>query len=234
MTPLQVSIKQTSLESSGFLAIQCQQLRENKMPKIKQTPTKSKDLVAKIEKEVSPIVSEAQALTITSPESLTAAVSTLSKLNSMNDRIVEDREKITKPLNAALKEVRAKYKPLESMLETAIGLIRTKMSTYQTDLMRKKKVEDEAAAAALAAGEVSIEDAANALATTPPPAAGVRTEEGIVNFKTVQQLKITRLEEIPRKYLIVDEKPLLAALKAGTLVPGAEIEEVQVPINYRI
>ena len=203
------------------------------MPKIKHAVKKKTDLVVVIAKEVSPIVTHAQSLVIDSPANLKIAVAALSKLNSYLDRVVEDREKITVPMNAALKEVRAKYKPIESTLETAIELIRGKMSSFQTELMQLQKKREAEIAAKIEAGTINLETAVAKLDAIEAPAQGVRTDAGLVNFKTVKRLKITSVEQIPDEYWVVDESAVLEALKKGYIIPGAQIEEVQVPINYR-
>ena len=203
------------------------------MPKIKHAVKKKTDLVVVIAKEVSPIVTHAQSLVIDSPANLKIAVAALSKLNSYLDRVVEDREKITVPMNAALKEVRAKYKPIESTLETAIELIRGKMSSFQTELMQAQKAKEAEIASKVEAGTINLETAVAKLDAIEAPAQGVRTDAGLVNFKTVQRLKITIPESIPRIYLVVDEAALLSDLKLGKVIPGACIEEVQIAVNYR-
>ena len=195
--------------------------------------TKKKDIVVAIAKKVSPIVKGAQSLVIDSPDSLRTAVETLSKLNSYLDRVVLDREKITVPMNAALKDVRAKYKPIESTLETAIELIRGKMSVFQTASMQAQKEAEAKIAAKVEAGKIDLDTAVSKLNAIEAPAQGVRTDVGMVNFKTVKKLKITNPSLVPDEFWFIDEAVLFAALKNGRVVPGAEIEEIQVAINYR-
>lgn len=203
-----------------------------------------KDLVEVVTKEVSPIVKEATELVIETQAQMPAAVSLLSRLNTLNDKVVEDREKITKPMNAALKEVRAKYKPVESALEEAIGLIRDKMSAFQTEQVRIKKAKEAEEAAKVASGEVSLEEGVAALEGTSSEVASVETKEGDVSFKTVEKLKIVNTEQLIKdiienhagsfeRFVSYNEKELLIALKAGTVIKGVTIEEIQVPINYR-
>ena len=56
-----------------------------------------------IKKEVSPIVKQVEELKIKSSADLVKATGILSKLNKYNDELIEDMEKLTKPINASLK-----------------------------------------------------------------------------------------------------------------------------------
>lgn len=170
-------------------------------------------------------------LEIKDPTSLSRGVEILSRLNKVHDELIEDRERITKPLNEALKEVRAKYKPVEEQLVSAISVIREKMSAYQTALIQEAKKKEEELAKQLSSGEVSLDNAVMALSQSPVDS--VESASGRVKFRTDYRLKILDPHKIPRTYLIIDEKFLLNCLKAGDTIPGAALEEVQVPINYR-
>jgi hypothetical protein len=161
------------------------------------------------------------------------AVDTLSNLNTFNDSIVAEREKITKPLNDALKEVRSRYKPIESSLTSAIELIRTKMSEYQTAVTLEAKKKEVKLASQLSTGDISMDAAMQALSVTPAPADSIWTGAGKVKFKTVQKVKILSIKDLSDYYKIPNESLILADLKAGKVVSGALLEEVQVPVNYR-
>lgn len=178
----------------------------------------------KIQKDLPSVVQQSKALKITSPKELEDATELLSSFNRFNDALIADREKITKPLNEALKEVRAKYKPTETSLAEAIGIVRTKMGQYQMLLLaEQKKTADK-----LAKGELSLEDA-----TLSVPVQKVATQSGSIAFKAIATLKITDAKKIPSKYLVPNEPLILADLKAKKKVPGCEIEMIQSVINRR-
>lgn len=190
--------------------------------------TKSLERTLKV---VSPVVKEAQILFIKSPVTLQLAVDILSKLNRLNDSIIEDREKITKPLNQALKEIRSKYKPLEDSLSEAVSLIREKMSAYQTRVTQEAKKKEIQLAERLSKGDISLDQAMEALPQSP--SALVVAGAGKVKFKTSYRLKLTDPELLPDAYFSINETLILFDLKAGKAVPGAQLEEIQTPINYR-
>lgn len=194
----------------------------------------TKDITV-FEKEIDPIASEAEVLTIVTQEDMAGAVTLLSNLNRSLDKITEEKEKVTKPLNEALKAERGRWKPFETKLESAISTIRSKMSSYQTESARLAKIEEEKIAARIAPGKgnLSMETATKKIDEIERADKSVATDAGLVKFRTDKKLKITDALIIPREYLVVDEKAVFEALKKGTTIPGAEIEEVQTPVNIR-
>lgn len=192
----------------------------------------SNKLELSLKKELPKIVTKIE---IVDAVSMKNATETLSLLNQRLDSITEEKEKVTKPLNEALKAERARWKPYETQLEDAISMIRTGMSKYQT--AEAKRIKDEADAIASRVkegkGNLTLETASKKIAAIEKPADVVNTDVGQVKFRTDKKLKITDENKIPREYLVVDEKKLLDALKNGIVVSGAEIEEIQTPINFR-
>ena|SRR3990167_1297632 len=184
-------------------------------------------------KEISPVVAEAQKLIINSKESLSEAVTFLSKCNKYLDALTADREKLTKPINEALKAIRDRYRSADTMVTEAIDSIRSKMSVYQGEQTRLQKEKEAKIAARLEKGTINIEKAMAKIDAISVPEKEVETKEGSVQFREIKILKIIDEAVIPREYLIVDERKLLEVLKAGKTVPGAEIEIKLTPINYR-
>lgn len=195
---------------------------------------KDNEVAIVVEKNITPIVSEALGLKITNVEDMKKGVELLSILNKWNDKIVEEKEKITKPLNEALKVERARWKPAETMYEKGIAWIRGEMSRYQMEAIKKQKEEEKKIADALVSGKIKkVETAVRKLNEVTVVDKEVASEEGLVQFAEQKTLKITDPMAIPRMYLIVDEKKILEDLKAGKKIDGAEIEIVLVPRNYR-
>ncbi len=148
---------------------------------------------------------------------------------------MEEKEKVTKPLNQALKAERARWKPLEDMYTEAIEALRTTMTIYQTELVRVQKEEQAKIAARVGEGRghLKVETAVKKLSEVATPEKEVSTNAGLVQFREVKVLKIVDLDMISREYFDLNESRLLTDLKAGIVVPGAEIETKQVPANYR-
>lgn len=195
----------------------------------------SKNEVTVLEKTIAPIVAEATALVIKDEDDMFKATELLSKLNKVNDRITEEKEKVTVPLNEALSAERARWKPTELMYKKGIDYLRSQLSIYQTAKVRAAKKEETKIASRMGEGrgKLSVETAVRKIGEIDQPEKRVETTEGMVSFRTDKVLKVVDESLIPRKYLKVDEEAVLAALVGGQDVPGAVVEEIQVPINKR-
>ena len=188
-----------------------------------------------IKKQIIPVIEDALTLKIKSQADLVTATEILSKLNKFVDKVTEEKEKVTRPLNEALKAERARWKPIENQYTEAIETVRKLMTDYQTNLVKQQKEEEMKIAARIGEGKgkLRIETAVKKLDAITKAEKEYAKTEGLVQFAEQKVLKITDLSLIPRQYLIVDEKAVLEALKAGQSVPGAELDTIQVPRNYR-
>jgi hypothetical protein len=192
-----------------------------------------KNNVITIQKELSPIVTRALGTTINRESDMPEAVELLSKLNQFNDKITEEKERITKPLMEALKVERSRWSPVEKQNTIGIDHLRSQMSLYRTAEMNKQKTEEAKIAQKLTDGTINIDKAMKAIEKIKVSEKEVATDAGLVQFRESQVLKITDELAIPREYLVVNEKEVLTALKAGKVVTGAMIEIVVCPVNYR-
>ncbi len=188
-----------------------------------------------IKESVSPLITEATAITITSSEDMIKATDMLSRINILLDTIEEEKEKVLKPLNEARKAESARWKPIEIPLEEAKSLLRTKVSTYQTEAIRAQSTASQAIINRVGEGrgKLKIETALNKIESLEKPQEEVSTLSGTIKFRTDKKLKIIDPLLIPREYLLPDEKLLITLLKEGKLIPGCEIELIQIPINSR-
>jgi len=184
---------------------------------------------------VAPAVAEARAIVIEDGEGMKLAVDLLSRLNKFNDQIVGEKEKVTKPLNEALKAERGRWKPIETINEEAILIIREKMITYQTNETKRAREEEARIAARVGEGKgkLKVETAVRQIEGVKRADGQVVGDGGMVKFREDKILKITDISKIPDIFWVVDEKLLLETLKKGETVEGAELEIKMVPLNYR-
>lgn len=197
--------------------------------------TKNDDKLAVIEKEISPIVAKAQALTIKDEKSMTGGAELLSTLNLRLDKIVEEKEKITKPLNEALKVERARWKPFETVLDEAISLIRKKMGTYHTEQTRLANEEEARIVARVGEGKghLKAETAVRQMEDIDRPAGAVAAASGMVKFKTVKVFEVMDLTMLPIEYHLANEVAIRKAMNAGIELAGVKYSTEQRPDNYR-
>ncbi len=195
----------------------------------------TKDTTIVIGKQLFPIVTQAINVIITDKTTLTLATELLSKLNQFNDKITEEKERVTKPLNEALKAERSRWKPLESQYTQAIDHLRTQMSEYQTAEVKRQREEEAKIASRIAPGKgkLSLETATKKLEAVEKPDKEVATEAGLVQFREVKRFEVVDMKVLPIEYHLPDEKMIQALMKDGKELPGVRYFTEQVPVNYR-
>ena len=180
-----------------------------------------------------------QKLTVTDEISLREATSYLSQLNSNLDQITAHKEAKTKPINEALRKIRADYKPLEEQLTSAIIETKQSILQYTTEqakiaLQREQKILNDKRTNA----ETKIQQLAN---LEQPTTSKVSTEQGNISFVTVKKYSID--EKISPDHarallklniLELNTTNLKAYIKTTGKVPEGIIEiEEQSLRNYR-
>ncbi len=194
--------------------------------------TENKGQEVMLQTTLAPIVSEALKVVVKSDEDMLIATEYLSKLNKINDKMTEEKEKVTKPLNEALKAERGRWKPAEDMYKKGIEWLRTQTSKYQTEKIKKQREEEAKVAQLLGEGKISVEKAGKQLEKLEV-VDKVESAEGKLSFRETQILVIVDAKKIPREYLVADEEKILEALKAGEKVDGCKLDIEMVPINRR-
>jgi hypothetical protein len=170
---------------------------------------------------------------IADDETLRVAVTLLSNANKLADRAKEEKEKVTAPLNEALKAERARWKPLEDACANIVATLKSKILTYNAHQEAERAKKEAQLLARAEKGTMKVETVVNKLAALPDTSASVQTAMGAVQYRTVKKLSITDINLIPREYLVVDEVKVKEALKAGVVVPGAIIIEEKTIANLR-
>lgn len=176
---------------------------------------------------------KADALVIKTTSDMEEAVKLLSVTNQVTDRVTTEKEKITKPLNEALKAERARWKPIEDACANAVATIKGKMIVFQRAVEAENAKKEEKIMARVEKGSLRTETAVAKLEALPDAKASVTTDAGMIQWRTVQKLVIEDANAIPREYLDVNEVRIKAALKAGVVVSGAKMVEERVPANFR-
>lgn len=194
-----------------------------------------KALVTLEKKQLSPVELQVEKLEITSSAKMTEAVELLSQANLFLDAVVTHKEKKTKPLNQALKEIRAETKPLETRLETLIASLRRKMSVYQTEQTRIAQEKEEKIARRVGdgKGKLKTETAQSQIDELDRPDKTVSTTVGSVQFRTVKKFEIMDITMVPQEFLLPNEPAIRAAMKEGRELPGVRYFEDQEPVNSR-
>lgn len=181
--------------------------------------------------ENSIVLIEVPEIVINSKETLAQASDIRSQVKSYLKKLTEEKEKVTKPLNDALKAERARFKPFEEKAEAILEQLDAKMIAYQT-AEAKRAAEEEAKIAARVGegkGKLKLETAMTKMADIDTPDKVV----GNTRFVTDYELVITDIKAIPDQYLKIEVKTaaLKTVLKSGVKIPGCSLREIQRPVN---
>lgn len=179
------------------------------------------------------IITKAENLTIATQADLVEATNVLSDLNRTKDAIIEEKEKVTRPLLDALNAERARWKPRELQLDTLITKVRTAMTVFQTNLLATQKKEQDKIVSKLEDGKIKPETAIRKLGELDTIDKKVETESGSISFKTVKKFEMVSPHDVPTEYLLLNKIKVREAMKQGIELKGVEYWEEQVPINNR-
>lgn len=180
-----------------------------------------------IEKKVTPFEKKILSLKINDDKKLVEGTDLLSQVNKYIDRATEEKEKITKPLNQALKVERARWKPLEDKLEALLLHLKKQMSTYQTKKDEEFKQQQKEIADKVATGEISIEKAVAQMDNKVETK--VFSNNGSINFITVKNFEVMDITLLPKDFILPDEVKIRLAMKNGIEIPGVRyFEEKQI------
>jgi flagellar hook-associated protein FlgK len=189
--------------------------------------------IAVIKEEVAPIIKEAGSLEITNGEDLKRAVEVLSSLNLLNDKVEEDRLKITKPLNDAVREVNSRYKGIKDLLTGSIASVRLKMGSYATKVAEDRAKAEEKLSKRVEAGTMKMETAVSKLESLETVDKTVNSEAGKVTFIEKENFEVVDFKLLPDDYKVVNEKAIRESMKAGVKVEGVRYFTEQVVRNTR-
>lgn len=188
-----------------------------------------------IAKQVPAIIAEAEAIEIVDESSKEAATIILSTLNKKADAIEEEKAKVMRPLLDAQAAERARWKPAETILSTAIASLRRRLTDYQT-AARAREAEEKARIAARVGegrGHLTPETAIAKMEEVAVAEKKTVTDEGSLTFKTVQQFEVLDIKALPVEFLLPNDTAIRNAMKKGQQLPGVRYYTEEVPINRR-
>lgn len=203
-----------------------------------------------VEKEVSTLQTQIEKLVIASPEDMAGAAKMLTAINKKADAVEAEKEKVTKPLWAALQAERGRWKPFETTYEALKATLRKKMTEYQTAEVKRAAAEADKIVDRVGEGrgKFTAATAVRKMEEIEKPDKVVAAGEGVVKFtakpkvtiaplsEVIDSLPETLVEELVKEGLIVwndiaVRKYILAAKKSE--IPGIKYEIEQVPVNLR-
>lgn len=179
-----------------------------------------------IKAKVSKATSAAEALSIKTADDLPGATTLLSNIKLLYKAVTQSKEKITKPLNEALRNARAFFSPVENDCEKAENIVKRKMIDFNTAELAKAAKKTEVIEKKVEEGKMSFEKAADKIeAITPEKTVTVAT--GSAQFRTVKEVVIENEMLVPREYLVLDMVKIRKVALAGVEIAGVKVIEKQ-------
>lgn len=167
----------------------------------------------------------ANSLVVATDDEMLEAGNVLKRVKLVGKMIKERKEEITKPMNEALKSVRALFSSVEKIQEEAQEIVSEKMLQYQ-------KEQAEVAEKIRKENEVKLDDPATAndphryddLKVVPD----VMKKSEDFHTRTNKVFKVVDKTKLPMEYLIADETAIRKAMYAGILLDGVEYSEEKI------
>ncbi len=185
-----------------------------------------------IKRQVTTAVNRANDITIDSQESLASAADILKAVKDAGKVVKGEKEKITKPLNDALKNARDLFRPIEDDLKTGERIIKDKMVDYEAEIEAKRAAEAAKLEARVEKGTMRTDTAMRKMDDLETVDSTVKGAKGSVNFREVRKVKIVDPTKIPLKYL-ANEK-VIDAIRAAVstdVLNGTKFESVEIVIE---
>ena len=166
---------------------------------------------------------QATNLSITSPEENAKAIEVKAKLSKLAKEIKNRKEEITKPLNTALRSIRALWAPLEDAVEMRENAVGRALLDYKSKVDAETRKKEAQIAARVEKGTMRLDTAEKKLDNLPKIQNTTHTTEGQVQFRKIPKMRIIDRDLVPDSYWIIDEVRLRQAVVSGIVVPGAEL-----------
>lgn len=184
--------------------------------------------IAVVKGQASKALNAAEALMITTQEEMVTATDHLSKMKQVAKMIKERKEAITKPLNEALKSARDLFQPIEANLAEAERIVKGKMLSYQRDEDERISKDKNKVIDKVESGKMSVEKGIAKIEQIGTVQTSVQGKVGAIAFRNVKKYRVVDESKLPREFLMPNMSAITEALKAGKVVPGAEMYEEKV------
>lgn len=185
------------------------------------------------QKAIALVTSQATKITIKNDSQLEQASEIRTNLKAQLRKLTDEKEKVTKPLNEALKAERARFKPFEDQIEIALRTIDRAMITYQTEAKRLADLEMQKIENRIGEGKgkITLETAVAKMNEVQTPEKLIITKSGGTKFRTEKKFEVVDLKKVPIDYHLPNEVLIRKAMKEGVELPGVKYWEEQIPVN---
>lgn len=184
--------------------------------------------VSLVKQQATKALNAANELTIASQDDMVKATDLLSKVKTVGKMLKDRKEAITKPLNEALSSARDLFRPIEADHLQAEKVIKTKMLAYQDAEEKRAAIEAKKITDRVERGTMRADTAVAKIQNIEQAPTSVQGKVGVVKTMIVKKYRVVDESKLPREFLIPNMPAITEALKAGAVVPGAEMYEEKV------
>lgn len=172
---------------------------------------------------------------INDEKDMTLAVEMLSEINKIADKVEDEKDKVMKPLNAAIKAERARWKPIETIIENGKQLLRRAMTVYQTEQTRLTQEREAKIVNRIGEGKgkIGVETAVKQIENIEKAPTSIATQAGSVKFKPVKKFEVMDMTMLPLEYHLSDDVAIRKAMLEGVELAGVRYFIEQIPVNSR-
>jgi hypothetical protein len=186
-----------------------------------------------VKQKVERAVADVSTVVVKTDEDLDRAALVLTNVKKLEKFLIQEKEKVLKPLREATSAARAIFAPMEEQIANAQKTLSLAMITYH-DKKEAETARKEASIAKRAeVGQLRPETAVRKMEELPETKTNVKTETGSVVFKKVKKVRVINEENVPNRFweinLILVRSEALAMSnslnKLGEVLPGIEVYE---------
>lgn len=177
----------------------------------------------KIAEEKAMTLADNSRIRVNSQPTLDQAKTSLTQVKEIKKIVQEKKDSVVKPLNEALKNTRALFKPIEDKVDLIETYLKGEISKYNTKLLQEQRKREEEAQSKIEAG-ATFEEATKLVAN-------IEKKIDAIPTRKIKRLKIVDASKIERQFLIPNEQAIKEALLAGIKVSGCELVEEEIIVN---
>jgi hypothetical protein len=190
-----------------------------------------------VKEKVAGAVTAVSNMVIKSDDDQRVASALLINVKKLGKFVQQEKEKITKPMNEALKNARAIFKPMEMDIEKAEGMVSRAMSAYADKVEAIRKQKEDSIAKRAEKGQLKEETAVRKMEELGEEKKTIHNEGGSVTFTKIKKVRFDILSDMAQGapqalvtlamngYLLWDEVKARKDALAGREIFGVTIYE---------
>lgn len=187
-----------------------------------------------VKEKVAGAIKEVEKIEIKTDEDLNKAGLVLTNIKKLGKFIKQEKEKLTVPLNEAIKNARAMFKPFEEDIEKAEHQVSRAMAGYADRIEKERRSKEESIAKRAEKGQLKEETAIRKMEELGEEKKTLHNEGGSVTFTKIRKVRFGDLGSLSAEnlYHLIsigcvgwNEVEARKAALAGLVSVGVEIYE---------